>query len=205
MNYTEWETDKYILNEFFKEYTGIMVEVGAGPPITYSMSKIFRENNWRTICVEPNLYYVDLHKKEGNEIYHYALSNQIIDNHDFEIIKLDGYYNGTEFNNGIAYSAINMRYNTNEHYDKEIIKVNITTLNWLLNSLHIKVVDFVSIDVEGWELEVMQGFNTNLYKPKIILLENFNQDESYNLYMSSLGYVLNNKISHNYIYINEKS
>jgi FkbM family methyltransferase len=189
----EVETDKYIFETFFKDYIGIMVEAGAGPTVGYSMSKIFRENGWRTICIEPNPYFVEMHKKEGNEIYQYALSNQIVNDHDFEIIRPNS-------EDQLAFSAIRVRYDVPKEFTKKIIKVDIITLNWLLDTLEIKKVDFVSLDVEGWELDVMAGFDTNIYKPEIILLENFEHDESYNLYMSSIGYILINKITHNYIY-----
>ena len=193
MNYKETETDKYIFETFFKNRIGTMVEAGAGPTIGYSMSKIFRENGWRTICVEPNPYFVDMHKKEGNEIYQYALSNQVIDNHDFEIIR-------PESEDQLAFSAIKVRYNVPLEFSKKIIKVDIVTLNWLLDILEIKKVDFVSLDVEGWELDVMAGFDTNIYNPDIILLENFEHDESYSSYMNSIEYTLVNRIEHNYIY-----
>ena len=42
--YSEFETDKYLRENFFPDldYKGIMVEVGAGPPEFISNSKHFR-------------------------------------------------------------------------------------------------------------------------------------------------------------------
>ena len=34
-----------------------------------------------------------------------------------------------------------------------------------------KEIDFLSVDVEGVELEVLQGLNLDIYKPKIIVVE----------------------------------
>jgi len=198
--YAEFETDKYILEECFPEYIGTMAEIGAGPTVVYSMSKAFREKGWRTICVEPNPYYVNEHKKEGNEIYQYAISDYVALDQNFEIIELGAGYENTEFQNGIAYSGIKHRYILDNNFKIKNIKVDIVTLNWLFDYLKIEKIDFVSIDVEGWELDVMRGFDTVLYKPKIILLENYEHNESYNLYMNSIGYTLKNKIQYNYIY-----
>jgi len=192
--YAEFNTDKYIIENFFLgKKDGIMLETGAGPTVEISMSKSFRENGWRTICVEPNPYYVDMHKKEKNEIYQYALSNEIAYNHDFEIANPDTPYQ-------LSSSAIKIIRNDKDTVNKKIIKVDIVTLNWLLNSLGLSKLDFVSIDVEGWEIEVMEGFDTSIYKPLIILLENLYDDNYYNIYMNDIKYTLINKIFFNYIY-----
>jgi FkbM family methyltransferase len=204
--YADDKIDELILKNYFPEnFKGIMLETGASHPTVCSMSRAFREKNWRTICVEPNQYYVDLHKKEGNEIYEYALSDKILPNQDFEIVKLqnDFYYKNTEFEKGIAYSAISVRHFLNEPHIKEIVKVNIVTLNWLLDFLQITKLNYISIDVEGWELEVMKGFNTHVYNPEVIVLENYTHNESYNIYMNSINYTLDKKINYNYIYIHE--
>jgi len=64
MYYGEFETDRYIRETFFNDINdGIMIEVGAGPPEFYSMSKHFRDSGWRCILIEPNPKFVNMHKK----------------------------------------------------------------------------------------------------------------------------------------------
>ena len=41
-----------------------------------------------------------------------------------------------------------------------------------MQEANVETFDYLLIDVEGWELEVMQGFNASLYSPKVIVLEN---------------------------------
>ena len=192
MYYGDSQIDKYIL-EIFKDFKGIMIETGAGPTSLYSMSKAFREKGWRTICDDANPYYVDLHKAEGNEIYQYALSNEVLYDQDFEII-----YPNTEYQ--LAGSALKLRNESLTNAPKKIIKVDVVTLNWLLQSLDISKIDYASIDVEGWEIEVMKGFDTQKYNPKVIVLENFLDDNSYPTYMQSIGYTFLKKIYFNDIY-----
>jgi hypothetical protein len=80
----EFETDKYIRETFFPDfdYKGIMVEVGAGPTVFYSMSKHFRDYGWRCVCIDPNPKFVSEHKKEGNEIYQLAVINHTHQNNN---------------------------------------------------------------------------------------------------------------------------
>jgi len=195
--YAEFNTDSYIIDRYFNNITnGIMVEAGAGHPDHISMSKSFREAGWRTICVEPNPHFVNLHRGRGNEIYPYALSYKNIQNHDFEIITAPQ----TDEKDGLAFSAISVKYTGSEKLIKKIIKIDIVTLDWLLDSLKISHIDFVSLDVEGWEIEAMRGFDTTRFGPSIILLENLKHESSYNEYMSSIGYKLSHRIQYNYIY-----
>ena len=48
--------------------------------------------------------------------------------------------------------------------------------------------DFVSIDTEGTELDVLYGFDTDLWKPKMLIVENNYDDESIENYLWMFGY-----------------
>ena len=196
MYYAEFNTDKVIRESFFADlnYKGVMVEVGAGPTTFYSMSKHFRDSGWRCICIDPNPKFVESHKNLGNEIYQVACSN-FEGTSNFKIVST-----GWEpENDGISYSALDIKYNMPNHPYEEIT-VNVIKLDTLLGNLGVDKIDFLSIDVEGWELEVMEGFSTEKYNPKVILLENFTHRNDYEPYMNSLGYVLKHKLNYNYIF-----
>ncbi len=195
--YAELETDKYIRETFFPDYSykGIMVDVGAGPSEYISMSKHFRDNGWRCICVEPNPKFIEAHRKDGHEIYEYACSTK--DGEDsFTIVDGDE----KDPRAGICYSALRVKYKMPSTLPMVEIKVKTRTLNSLLEELNIKKIDFLSVDTEGWEVDVMEGFDVDKYKPKVILLENYYDEVSYVEYMQKRGYRLEHKISYNYIF-----
>jgi FkbM family methyltransferase len=190
--------DKIIYDEYFKGKIGIMVEVGAANPIYLSMSTGFKEMGWRIIAVEPNPKFVQLQKNENREIYEYALSNEIADNVSFFIRN----HNNDNIDEEMSYSSLGMKY---ENVATNEIKVKVRTLNWLLESLGINKIDLLAIDTEGWELEVMQGFDTKKYEPLIIVLENINRKDEYDSYMKSINYDLKHRVAVNSIYkIEEK-
>lgn len=56
---------------------------------------------------------------------------------------------------------------------KKIKKIKIETLNNIIANCKFKIkeIDFLSIDVEGHELNVLKGLNFNIYRPKIISIE----------------------------------
>ncbi len=195
--FAEFETDRYIRDNFIPEfdYKGIMIEVGAGPTDFYSMSRHFRNNGWRCICIDPNPKFVEMHKSEGNEIYQYACSFEDKKS-NFNIVS-SGWPDDKD---GISYSSLGIKYDIPEH-KIETIEVDVIKLNTLLENINIEKIDFLSIDTEGWELEVMKGFDTLKYNPKLILLENYTHDNSYIDYMESMNYSLHSKIHYNYIFI----
>ncbi len=197
MYYAELETDKYIRENFFPNFLEkkVMVEVGAGPVDFFSMSKHFRDHGWRCICIDPNPKFVESHKKAGNEIYQFACANEEKLS-SFKIVETGW----PQHANGISYSAIDLKYPLKGSHKIKEIKVKILKLNTLLENIKVEKVDFVSIDTEGWELEVMKGFDTKKYQPEIILLENYLYLSEYEIYMDSIGYELVNKIKYNYIF-----
>jgi len=203
--FAEFATDKHIRENYFPDYSykGTMIELGAGPPEFFSMSKHFRDNGWRCICIDPNPKFVQQHKDLGNEIYQFACSNYEKKEETFKIVDTSNLFNWDENTNGVSLSALDIRQKYKE-YDKcpvQEILVEVKKLNTILNDLNIEHIDFLSVDTEGWELEVMEGFDLNKYNPKIVLLENTEHDKKYDIYMEKFGYHLDSNVSYNYIYI----
>jgi len=61
-------------------------------------------------------------------------------------------------------------------------------------------IDLLSLDVEGYELEVLKGINFELYSFKFILVETKNFIDT-NIYLNSKGYEVIDKLSyHDYLY-----
>jgi FkbM family methyltransferase len=69
------------------------------------------------------------------------------------------------------------------------ITVRTTTLNNLLAEARFPELHFVTIDVEGHELEVLQGFDLERYKPRIVIVEELARQSRVMSYMAERGYV----------------
>jgi hypothetical protein len=83
--YSEFGLDSAIKKDYVAHINkGILVEVGAAHPDLLSFSKLFREEKWRCISIEPNPYFVNLHQEKGNEIYQYACADYVEDNANFQ-------------------------------------------------------------------------------------------------------------------------
>ena len=85
---------------------------------------------------------------------------------------------------------------------KNIYEINTQTLNEIIDDKRLnKKINFLTIDVEGHELEVLKGFDINVHQPDVIVVEyldlNLDKLEIKNL---NINNVLNSEI---YQYINK--
>ena len=203
--YAEFGTDKFIIENYFPGKTdGIMVEVGAALPEEISTSKAFHDLGWRCINIEPNPSYAEAHRKAGNEIHQLALSNKPGEDLEFNI-----YTSPDKVHHGMSYSCLKGKGTPKPIPPTwvpwiQTIKVKVITFNQLLESLNVDKLDFVSIDVEGWEIEVMKGFDVNKYNPKVILLENLDNLSHIPRYMQSIGFKKVHALQQNEIYMRDE-
>jgi len=195
---SETGVDKWLRENIFTDYDykGIMVEVGAATPDYISNSYHWKKNGWRCICVEPNPYFVELHKKEDSEIYEYACSNQDIDNVDFVIVgKLEentqkSFHSFSHIQNS-SITEMDIPKSWKDVYgklQKETIKISVRKLDTILKETKIKKIDILTIDVEGNEDKVLEGINLQIYKPKIIVLENIKKIFNFIEILNPYGY-----------------
>ena len=196
--YAENALDRFIRDKFFTDlnYRGLLIEVGAGPPEFYSVSKHFRETGWRCMGFEPNPKFFQAHKNLGHEVYQLAISDYV-GKSKFTIVNTGEWEKDHE---GISYSALSVRYDC-VYTDREEIDVEVERLDNILDKFNVKDIDILVVDVEGWELEVVRGLNLTKNRPKLVILENYQYKNEYNQYMDSMGYQLLYSILHNFFFI----
>jgi FkbM family methyltransferase len=188
-------SDRFIRFRYFPDfkYKGLVVEVGGGSPDKISFSKHWRNNGWRSIVFEPNPTYFNEFQKQKIECYNLACSDKNQKNVDFFI---------ADCNEALSYTSLGIKYDCfdAEKIQTTKIKVDTVRLDEFLLTKEINKIDILSVDVEGWELEVMRGFDPSKIDCKIIVLENYKHNPEYNSYMESLGYELKSQRMWDYIY-----
>ncbi|MBU1173481.1 MAG: FkbM family methyltransferase [Proteobacteria bacterium] len=194
--YGEGGIDKFIRTTFFPliDCKGFFVEVGAAGPSFLSISKHFRDSGWNVISIEPNPYFAKLHREAGNNILEYACGEIDEDNIEFEMVrpKIEGSSGPITYE---SFSAIKVKesYRQNDpelfaRMEIEKISVNMRHLDTLLLEAGIALIDILTVDVEGWELEVLSGLNFNLYSPRVMVVENWLEDDQYVKKIVDYGY-----------------
>jgi FkbM family methyltransferase len=171
------------LERYLNFNDGFFIEVGGNDGYsqsnTYYLEKFL---GWKGVLVEgiPELY--DKCKKERKKslVYNYALVS-----HDFPDSYIEMHYAG-------LMSVVENSLKTSENQEKHLadglkiqkidksysIKVPTLTLESILDSLpNLPLINFFSLDVEGYELDVLKGMNVQKYKPQYILIESRDLNE----------------------------
>ena len=183
---------------------GFFIEAGANDGVSQSNTLLYEQRfDWKGLLIEPSfIKYEECKRNRPNCIVeNYALVNE---SYKDNTIRGDFSYN--ERNESLCgqitliedYFDDDLKQNL-EHKNKnsKIIDVPCTTLNSLLLKHEIQNIDFFSLDVEGYEIEVLKGFDVKKYKPKYFLIETGNQYRYDNIcsYMKSKNYKILENIS----------
>ena len=85
------------------------------------------------------------------------------------------------------------------------VKVPYRSLNDILKTCDSGPIDFITIDVEGGELDVLKGFDINKYSPRVIVVENNNRHEHNRVedYLKSFDFQLKSSAGCNDFYFKE--
>lgn len=168
--------------------------MGAAHPTMISVSYPFRSLGWQVISVEPNPEFIEDFKKMNLPILEYAACAEDKGTTTFKISP-----------NSVSCSALEVRYVgwegwTDENY--RTIEVQALKLNTILQRHHpdLQRIDILLIDTEGWELEVLDGFDLEKYNPKVVCMENF-FGPSYVSYMEKRGYRLDRREEQDEFYL----
>lgn len=144
-------------------YKGIVFEVGGGDPEHLSFSKHFIMNGWKAYIFEPNPIYAQKHKEAGNNVFQVAVSDELSSERDFFIFE-------DEKKVALGWSSLGLRMSDCKIKPK-VIQTPVITLSSFFEENNIDYVDIISVDVEGWEPEVIDGFDEKKYNVRFFVLE----------------------------------
>lgn len=170
---------------------GFYVDIGAYHPITHSNTYLFYLKGWRGINIDacPGSM-VEFEKLRKRDINLEVGIRDFTGESSFYLLDKNSTMN--------SFSYKNLKHHGIEAGKGHQIEVKTFTLENLLD-LHCHIfeeIDFLSIDVEGLEQEVLKSNNWKKYKPKVILLEMICTDisdvEKHEItnYLNNKGYIV---------------
>jgi FkbM family methyltransferase len=164
-----------ILERFFRDkVNGFYVDVGAANPTLNSVTKHFYEKGWTGINIEPStLFFNELVKERVKDI---CLNIAITSSEDYieffdlpntGLSSINKHFNISEINSNCI---IDYHGNIVKRIEKYFIETN--RLDNILKKYANEIeIDFLKIDVEGAEKEVIESNNWSLFRPKVLLIE----------------------------------
>ena len=169
LKFSENQNDFWVLDKKYYAKTGYFVDIGAGDGITgsntYTLEKFY---NWQGLCVDPNPSFLkSLCGSRDVLISDLAVWNVSGDVLDFSYLSQGRKeFFGWNFRAGVT-DKINK---TSVNFDKH--KVFSITLNDLLNLYSApNKIDYISIDAEGSETNILEAFDFTKYDVDLFTIE----------------------------------
>lgn len=176
----EADVDLVIEKTFFSDpaYHGVIVDVGAATPDFLSISAHFRSRGWTVIPVEPNPRFCTMYRDRGWDVVEAACADRDADDVPFTLVHAGWAWSGGTVTNE-SWSSLGIRGKfaqsiQGQPVTTEQISVKVRRLDTILSEKlqESQEIDILSLDVEGWELEVLGGLSIQKYRPKVVIMEN---------------------------------
>lgn len=184
-SHAQFAEDRILAEIFGARADGCCVEVGANDGITGSASYLFERRGWRCLLVEPIPAMVEeIRKHRTCRVVNCAASSREGEATFFVA-------EGVEAVSGLDLTPDRIEWIRRVGGTIKPIKVRTATLDQLLEEAGFTKLEFVTIDVEGHELSVLEGFDLGAYRPRIVIIEDNSIDGNVSVsrHMADRGYV----------------
>jgi FkbM family methyltransferase len=153
--------EQRLIREFFGDAPGYFIEVGAADPEQWSQTLHLERIGWTGVLIEPRPEMAEmLRQRRSAKVYAVACSSPA---------NLGG---SMTLNLAGFHSSLDAKKMAFDAKREGSIQVEVTTLDRILTEVRAPTgFDFLSIDVEGHELAVLEGFNILHWGPRLILIE----------------------------------
>ena len=197
--YSQQDEDKYIIQYLLKAKItdGTFLEIGACDGVLYSNSKTLEDHfNFTGILIEPQpLFYSQLVMNRKNcKCYNYAVSNS-----DDEFIEFIG-------NNAEGGIVNNTNTDISKYTNWTPYKVKNSKMKDIITKSEFKYIDFMIIDVEGSELELLHSIDFK-FPIFCIIIEAHSNEQTKNKifgeYLKSNGFTYVERQRGNEVWINK--
>ena len=157
--------DLFVCKYFADLNNGFYVDIGCNQPKINSLTFLLYKKGWRGMNFDISERCVKLYKFFRNKDFNLNISIGSKKKKENSYIFYDNCSMNTVDENFKKY--------TSKSVNKEplIKEIQQKTLNQILSENSIKTINYLNIDVEGNEMNVLKGFNLKKYKPNLVSIE----------------------------------
>jgi FkbM family methyltransferase len=165
ISYAQRFEDLYLLRCFGAQPDGFYIDIGAGHPVHDNVSFAFYLKGWRGITVEPNPALARLSQAVRPRDHGYqVLVGEAPGQATFYLVE---HLHGLSTTNEAHAHAARTEFGK----DFETLTLPVTTLRALCEQHAPAAIDFLKVDVEGAEPEVLLGGDWRRFRPKVVVVE----------------------------------
>lgn len=164
LSYAQNLEDYHLWLAFRDQPPGVYIDIGAGHPVADNVSFALYERGWRGVVVEPQAKLAALYPRvRPRDTVVSALIGRTSGEAEFHLVdRLHGFSTTIE-KHAAGAKAFGAGYNT--------LRLPMLTLAELCAEHTGGEIDFLKIDVEGAEADVLAGGDWTRFRPKVILAE----------------------------------
>lgn len=165
------EGEDVILSRLLDKEMGFFVDVGAHHPFRFSNTYFFYKKGWKGINIDP--------LPGTKELFNLVRSKDI--NIQCGVAQTSGTLTYFCFNepalNTFDPEEARLKNDLPDYFIQETIEVPVEPLKKILDELSLPpVIDFMTIDVEGMEMEVLASNDWDRYRPTFLVIEQLRLD-----------------------------
>jgi FkbM family methyltransferase len=189
------EQETRLVAAFFGDRPGYFVEVGANEPQLRSQTWHLEQAGWTGVLVEPQPELADkLRAARRAKVFAVACSSS------------ENAGRTLRLHVAGPLSSLDRAQMSPGARPETVIEVPVRTLDSILEEVGAPdTLDFLSIDVEGHEVEVLRGLDIARWRPRLILLEDHVADLSRHRFLDTIGYRIIRRYDSNGWYVPKES
>lgn len=199
-SYSQSGEDMILNNIFLFKNRGFYIDVGANHPTKASNTYFFYKKGWSGINIDALPESINMFKKKRKKDINIEVGvSDSLGILNFHIFKESSY---NTFDEDVVSKIEKISPVT------KVKKVPVKPLTMILDELNIFCIDFMSVDVEGFDLNVLISNNWEKYRPKVVIVEDFYRgmdvlnSPTYK-FMCTVGYIYFCQTNTNVFYIEQ--
>lgn len=205
INLQEQHISQFVRTFFPPLFKGHALEIGASDGLYLSNTINLEKEGWKVLCIEPNPeYYKDLVKNRPITL-NYACSDHNDDNGEIVLYERHP-IDGSKPEPVMALDGLS------EEFWKQFcpeatcagtVPVKIRTLDSCLEEVGFPKLDYLSLDVDGRELDILNGLDVDRWGLKVAVVESCFEDPEMEEYFTSRGFSFRERVHVNDIWVRD--
>jgi len=177
--------------EFFeRRRSGVFVDVGANHPTEHNQTWFLELQGWTGVLLEANPVLAKL------------LREQRPPSRTFQVAAVGPGQSGlVDLHLAVGHGQSSLQPDLGVALTGETFRVRAQMLDSIMEEAGLSGIDFLSLDVEGVELEVLRGLDLKRYQPRLILIEDHVHNYQKHRFLRAHGYRLVRRTGYNNWYV----
>lgn len=163
--YSQYNQDYIVYNNFFKNRKGVFCDVGGNHPLNMNNTLYFEEIGWEGLAFEPLPSMKPLWKQHRKaKFFSFGVSDKEKDV-TFSVVKdVTGWEDMLSFVKGTREQDLD--------FETQDVTIQVKPLKDVFEREGITHIDYMSMDIEGHELNALKGIDFNKVRINVLTIEN---------------------------------